>query len=82
MKKLRPILLASLATGAIVLTQALLVTPTSASTLLPAVWKSSNPQLIVSGAIIEGDIVPGTNYTHTMTISTRSTDPPMDVLLM
>jgi hypothetical protein len=81
MKKLRPMLLASLAIGAIVLTQTLSITPASANNLLPAVWKSSNPQLIVSGAIIEGDVVPGTNYTHTMTISTRSTDPPMDVLV-
>jgi len=40
---------------------------------------SANPGLRVSGAICEGDVVPGNNYTHTMTISTRDTDPAMDI---
>jgi hypothetical protein len=37
--------------------------------------------LRVSGAISKGEVVSGNNYTHTMTISTRDTDPPMDILV-
>jgi hypothetical protein len=48
MNKLRPMLLASLAIGAIILTQTLSITPASANALLPNVWKHFNPQLIVS----------------------------------
>jgi len=81
MTKLRSLLLAVLVIGAIVLTQAFVAVPASAAPWLPAVPALSNSNLIVSGAIIEGDVVPGTTYTHTITVSTRSTDSPMDILV-
>lgn len=68
MTKLRRRYLAVLAIAAVMSALALLAMPVSA-----------NPGLRVSGAICEGDVVPGNNYTHTMTISTRDTDPAMDI---
>jgi hypothetical protein len=68
MTKLRHRYLAVLAIVAVMSALALLAIPVSA-----------NPGLRVSGAICEGEIVPGNNYTHTMTISTRDTDPAMDI---
>jgi hypothetical protein len=68
MTKLRHRYLAFLATGAVMLTLALLAVPASA-----------NPGLRVSGAIVRADAIPGTSYTHTMTIGTREDDPPMDI---
>jgi len=68
MTKLRHRYLAVLATVAVMSALALLAVPVSA-----------NPGLRVSGAICKGEIVPGNNYTHTMTISTRDTDPAMDI---
>jgi len=48
---------------------------------LPAATVSANPGLRVSGAICKGEVIAGKDYTHTMTISSREEDSPMDVLV-
>jgi hypothetical protein len=47
-------------------------------TLLPSPAEAG---LGVAGAICEADVVPGESYIHKMTISSRETDPAMDILV-
>ena len=40
---------------------------------------SADPGLRVSGAVCEGEVVPGESYIHKITVSTRETDSAMDI---
>jgi len=47
--------------------------------LLAVVFVSADPGLRVSGAVCEGEVVPGESYIHKITVSTRETDSAMDI---
>jgi len=47
--------------------------------LLSVCFVSANPGLRVSGAVCEGEVVPGESYIHKMTVSTREDDSAMDI---
>jgi hypothetical protein len=46
-----------------------------------AVPASASPGLGMTGTKWEAEVVPGNDYTHTMTISTQENDPAMDILV-
>ena len=47
--------------------------------LLTVVFVSADPGLMVIGAVCEGEVVPGENYIHKITVGIRETDSAMDM---